>query len=62
VTVAAAGNESQREIDPDFEIAVSPPAVAKGVVSVAALGRVPKAHGLRVSRTPAPTALDRVCR
>jgi subtilisin family serine protease len=38
VTIAAAGNESQREIDPNFEIAVSPPAVAEGVVSVAALG------------------------
>ena len=38
VTVAAAGNESQRQINPDFEIAVSPPAVAEGVVSVAALG------------------------
>ncbi len=37
--VAAAGNESRREIDADFEIAVSPPAVAKGFVSVAALGR-----------------------
>jgi subtilisin family serine protease len=35
--VAAAGNESQRQIDPDYEIAVSPPAVAEGVVSVAAL-------------------------
>jgi subtilisin family serine protease len=33
--VAAAGNESQR---PNFEIAVSPPAVAEGIVSVAALG------------------------
>jgi len=38
LTVAAAGNESQRQNDPDFEIAVSPPAVAEGVVSVAALG------------------------
>jgi subtilisin family serine protease len=38
VTVAAAGNESQRDQNPDFEIAVSPPAVAEGVVSVAALG------------------------
>jgi subtilisin family serine protease len=38
VTVAAAGNESRRDEDPNFEIAVSPPAVAEGVVSVAALG------------------------
>lgn len=36
--VAAAGNESQRDVNPDFEIAVSPPAVADGIVSVAALG------------------------
>jgi subtilisin family serine protease len=36
--VAAAGNESKRNINPDFEIAVSPPAVAEGIVSVAALG------------------------
>jgi subtilisin family serine protease len=38
VTVAAAGNESRRDEDPNFEINVSPPAVAEGVVSVAALG------------------------
>lgn len=38
VIVAAAGNESKRNINPDFEIAVSPPAVAEGIVSVAALG------------------------
>ncbi|MFP3941882.1 MAG: S8 family peptidase [Thermoanaerobaculia bacterium] len=39
VLVAAAGNESQRSVDPSFEIAVSPPAVSEGVVSVAALGQ-----------------------
>jgi subtilisin family serine protease len=39
VLVAAAGNESQRDVDPDFEIAVSPPAVAEGIISVAALGQ-----------------------
>jgi len=38
VLVAAAGNESQRDVNPDFEISVSPPAVATGIVSVAALG------------------------
>jgi subtilisin family serine protease len=37
VIVAAAGNESQRDVSPDFEIAVSPPAVAEGIISVAAL-------------------------
>jgi subtilisin family serine protease len=38
VIIAAAGNESERQQDPDFEIAVSPPAVSEGIVSVAALG------------------------
>lgn len=38
ILVAAAGNESQREVNADFEISVSPPAVADGIVSVAALG------------------------
>jgi len=38
VLIAAAGNESQR---PKFEIAVSPPAVSEGFVSVAAIGRTP---------------------
>ena len=41
VIVAAAGNESQRDKNPDFEIAVSPPAVAEGIISVAALARDP---------------------
>ena len=39
--VAAAGNESERDVNPDFEIAVSPPAVSEGIVSVAALGESP---------------------
>lgn len=39
VVTAAAGNESLRNQNPDFEIAVSPPAVAEGVISVAALGQ-----------------------
>jgi len=34
---AAAGNESQRDVRPDFEISVSPPAVSDGFISVAAL-------------------------
>ena len=41
IIVAAAGNESERQVDPNFEIAVSPPAVAEGIVSVAALGEDP---------------------
>jgi subtilisin family serine protease len=39
VLVAAAGNESHREIDPNYEIAASLPAAAEGVMSVGALGR-----------------------
>jgi subtilisin family serine protease len=39
VVVAAAGNESQRQIDPRYEIAVSIPAAAEGVVAVGALGQ-----------------------
>jgi subtilisin family serine protease len=38
VIVAAAGNESRRDDNKDFEIACSPPAVSEGLVSVAALG------------------------
>jgi len=45
--VAAAGNESRREQDPDYEIAVSIPAAAEGVLSVGALGASP--GGLQVA-------------
>lgn len=38
VIVAAAGNESHREINAGYEVMVAPPAVADGIVSVAALG------------------------
>ncbi len=37
--VAAAGNESEREVHPDFEIVCAPPAVSEGNMSVAALGQ-----------------------
>ncbi|HEX3019644.1 MAG TPA: S8 family serine peptidase [Chitinispirillaceae bacterium] len=37
IIVAAAGNESRRNINPDWEISVSPPAVSEGIISVAAL-------------------------
>ena len=47
VIVAAAGNESRRDADPNFEIAVSPPAVSDGIISVAALGQ--GAQGLTVA-------------
>lgn len=36
IIVAAAGNESNR---PEWEIAVAPPAVAEGIISIAALGK-----------------------
>ena len=39
IVVAAAGNESQRRVNPNYEIAASLPAAAEGVVSVGALGR-----------------------
>jgi subtilisin family serine protease len=47
VLVAAAGNESRRAVDPDYEIAVSIPAAADGVVSVGALGE--SSGGLQVA-------------
>jgi len=37
--VAAAGNESERGGNPAYEIAVAPPAVAEGLISVAAVGQ-----------------------
>jgi len=37
--VAAAGNESDRKHSPPWEIAVSPPAVSEGFISVGALGQ-----------------------
>lgn len=47
VVVAAAGNESRRDVDPDFEVAASLPAAAEGVASTGALGR--SAAGLVVA-------------
>lgn len=35
--VAAAGNESRKDVKPEYEVGVSPPAVAEGIVSVGAL-------------------------
>jgi subtilisin family serine protease len=49
VLVAAAGNESRTNVNPDFKIAVAPPAVAEGMISVAALGRGPDGIGLVVA-------------
>jgi subtilisin family serine protease len=39
LVVAAAGNESRRDVSPDYEIAASIPAAADGVLSIGALGR-----------------------
>lgn len=47
ILVAAAGNESRRDQNPDHEIAVSIPAAAQGVVSVGALSE--NAGGLAVA-------------
>jgi subtilisin family serine protease len=41
VVVAAAGNESQRDVDPKYRITVAPPAAAELFLSVAALERRP---------------------
>jgi subtilisin family serine protease len=48
VVVAAAGNESHRDVNPDYEIAVSLPAAAEGVVSVGAAEQ--SADGLKIAR------------
>ncbi len=37
IVVAAAGNESKREINAEYEVAVAPPAAADGIISVGAL-------------------------
>ncbi|RYV52087.1 S8 family peptidase [Pengzhenrongella frigida] len=47
LVIAAAGNESKRQINPDFEIGVSLPAAAEGVVSIGALGQ--GANGLSIA-------------
>lgn len=44
VVVAAAGNESRRNLDPRFEIAASLPSAAQDVVSVGALFKVGEAY------------------
>lgn len=39
IIIAAAGNESRRDLHPDYKISVSPPAVSKGIISVGALAQ-----------------------
>lgn len=47
VVIAAAGNESRRDLDKDYVIAVAPPAAADGIYAVGALGQT--AAGLEVA-------------
>ncbi len=47
VVVAASGNESERQIDPNFEVSASVPAAAEGIISVGALAE--GASGLTVA-------------
>lgn len=47
VVIAASGNESERQVDPNFEVSASVPAAAEGIVSVGALGE--GANGLVVA-------------
>jgi hypothetical protein len=44
VVVAAAGNESKRDIKPDYQISASLPAAADGVLSTGAVGRSPDGY------------------
>jgi subtilisin family serine protease len=54
VLVAAAGNESERNGNPAYEVACAPPAVAEGMISVAALGQNGSLCVSRRSRTRMP--------
>ena len=47
VVVAASGNESERDSNPEFEVSASVPAAAEGVISVGALAENPA--GLKVA-------------
>jgi subtilisin family serine protease len=48
IVVAASGNESKRDVDPDYEIGASLPAAAEGIVSVGALQQA--SGGLKIAR------------
>ncbi|MEM7232364.1 MAG: S8 family serine peptidase, partial [Planctomycetota bacterium] len=47
IVVAASGNESRRQVHPNFEVSASVPAAAEGIVSVGALGE--SAGGLTIA-------------
>ena len=58
--IAAAGNESHRELRPDYVIDVSPPAAAEGIISVGAVG-TPGAPHLKLTVAPFSNANPVVC-
>jgi subtilisin family serine protease len=57
VVVAAAGNESRRDISPRYQIAASLPAAADGVLSTGALAKAGEGYTV----TPFSNSLPRVC-
>ena len=57
VAVAAAGNESKRDVNPEYEIAVSLPAAADGVLSTGALDRSPVGYAI----APFSNSLPKLC-
>ena len=58
--VAAAGNESKRDLRPDYRIAVAPPAAGDGILSVGALGTAGPPHD-RLSIAPFSNSRPLVC-
>lgn len=57
VVVAAAGNESKRGIDPNYQVAASLPAAADGVLSVGALAKTEQGYTL----APFSNSFPRLC-
>ena len=55
VIIAAAGNESKTDVNPDYKIAASLPAAAEGVVSVGALQQVSGKYGIAFFSNTFPT-------
>jgi subtilisin family serine protease len=49
IVIAAAGNESRREVKPDYEIIVAPPAAADDFIAVGALGQAGSTKKLNVA-------------
>jgi subtilisin family serine protease len=57
VVVAAAGNESKRQVDPNYQVAASLPSSAEGVLSVGALARTAQGYAL----APFSNSFPRLC-